>query len=361
MIDASAVYMAMDLRHLRAFVAIADAGGFARAAGRVARSQPALSRQIRALEADLGVQLFDRIGRRVQLTSEGEDVLRQSRRLLADADALGDRARALRAGERGVLRVGATPQNLETLLAGFLERHRRRHPGVEVHLVEDGAVRLPARLERGEVHLALIQAGDARFQGRLLLPLHLLAVTSPRHPLARRAFLDVADLADQPLLVLRRDFGSREWFDAACQAAHLRPRVLLESGAPHTLLSLAAAAYGIAIVPSNVAMPPAGVRAVPLVQRKAPIGRWVMAAWDPRRFLAPYAAAFVEALVAHARRHYPGQRLTRGVPALARPRESTAITRATPSHRGGPVPARRRGPPSSAVSPRAPSNPGASL
>src|SRR5215472_7258093 len=128
----------MNFKHLRAFVTIADAGGFARAANRLNISQPALSRQIRAMEIDLSVRLFDRIGRRVQLTSEGEDLLRRSRRLLAEADSLGERARMLKGGESGILRVGATPQVIENLLAHFLMRYRRRHPGVEIHIVEDG-------------------------------------------------------------------------------------------------------------------------------------------------------------------------------------------------------------------------------
>jgi len=149
----------MNFKHLRAFVTIADAGGFARAANRLNISQPALSRQIRALEIDLSVRLFDRIGRRVQLTSEGEDLLRRSRRLLAEADSLGERARMLKAGETGILRVGATPQVIENLLAQFLTGYRRRHPGVEIHLVEDGGVRLNSRLERGDVHLVLMAAG----------------------------------------------------------------------------------------------------------------------------------------------------------------------------------------------------------
>ena len=96
----------MDLRHLRAFVTIVDAGGFGRAVARLHLSQPALSRQIHALEAELDVQLFDRIGRRVQLTAEGEDLLRRARGLLTDADSLGERARALKGGQAGVLRVG---------------------------------------------------------------------------------------------------------------------------------------------------------------------------------------------------------------------------------------------------------------
>src|SRR5262249_43627805 len=130
------VHQGWTLRHLRAFVTIVDAGGFGRAGGRLNISQPALSRQIRALEIALDVQLFDRIGRRVQLTSEGEDLLQRARRLLTEVESLGERARALKSGQTGVLRLGASPQVIETLLADFLPRYRRRHPGVEVRLVE---------------------------------------------------------------------------------------------------------------------------------------------------------------------------------------------------------------------------------
>src|SRR5262245_25964746 len=150
----------MNLRHVRALVTIADAGGFARAADRLNLSQPALSRQIDALELDLGVKLFDRIGRRVRLTGEGEDLVDRGRRLLQDAEAMVDRARALKSGETGILRVGATPQVIENSLADFLTHFRSRHPGIEVHLVEDGGARLPTRLERGELHLAHIARAD---------------------------------------------------------------------------------------------------------------------------------------------------------------------------------------------------------
>jgi Bacterial regulatory helix-turn-helix protein, lysR family len=83
----------VNLRDLRSFVIVADAGGFARASGRLNLTQPAASRQILALEQELGIALFDRIGRRIELTSDGEDLLRRSRRLLEDAASLGERAR----------------------------------------------------------------------------------------------------------------------------------------------------------------------------------------------------------------------------------------------------------------------------
>src|SRR5258705_6157181 len=102
--------ISMNLRFLRTFVAIADNAGFARAAAPLNLTQSAASRQIQALEDELGLRLVALVGRSARLTSAGEDLLIRSRRLLADADALGQRASALKTGEVGVLRVGATPQ-----------------------------------------------------------------------------------------------------------------------------------------------------------------------------------------------------------------------------------------------------------
>lgn len=309
----------MNLRHLRAFAAIVDVGGFARAAVRLHLSQPALSRQIHALEAELGVPLFDRVGRGVQLTGQGEDLLRRSRRLLAEADSLGERARELKRGETGILRVAATPQVIENLLAPFLIHYRRRHPGVEVHLVEDGGARLLARLERGEVHLSMTPASATRFAGTLLYPMHVIAAVPAGHALGRRRVLEVSELADEPLLLPQRGFGSREWFDMACDIAHVRPRVLLESAAPHTLVALAATGYAIAILPSNASVPRDGIRAVPLVHRGASVGRWAHIAWDPERFQAPYAGQFVSELAAYCRPDFPGRAFVKRAPPLPSP------------------------------------------
>ena len=308
----------MNLRYLQTFVDIAEAGSIARAGARLNVSQPAASRQILTLEAELDVRLFDRIGRRLRLTSEGEDLLRQSRRLLMEADSLNARVRALKGGHTGILRVGATPMVIENTLSVFLSQYQLRHPGVEVHFVEDGGLRLPSRLEHGDVHLALV-VPDERFRNRLLYPVHNLAVLSSKHRLSRRRALDVADLADEPLLLLHRSFGSREWFDAACNIAHIRPRVLLESAAPHTLVALTAVAYGVTVVPSTVLVP-SGVRALPLIQREASIGRWLTIAWDPRRLLATYAEQFIEELVAYCKRTYPGREHTRRAPPLPPPK-----------------------------------------
>ena len=128
-------------------------------------------------------------------------------------------------------------------------------------------------------------AGEDRFSGRLLYPMYVLAVLPPRHRLSGRAVLEVADLADEPLLRLTPGFASHGWFEAACQIAHIRPRVVFESTAPQTLIALARAAHGIAVVPSPVRIPRTGVRVAVVVHRRVPVGRWAVAAWDPERFL----------------------------------------------------------------------------
>jgi LysR family transcriptional regulator, cyn operon transcriptional activator len=163
--------------------------------------------------------------------------------------------------------------------------------------------------------------GATRFEDRLLYPMHLVAAMSPKHPLARRKTLEIAELSSQPLLLLQRGFGSREWFDAARELAQIRPRILLESSAPHTLVALAATNYGIALLPSNAQAPRDLVHAVPIVHRGASIGNWLHIAWDPQRFLAPYALRFVEELAAYCRRDFPGRNLIRRAPPLPQPKE----------------------------------------
>lgn len=311
----------MNLNHLRTFVKVVDAGGVHRAAAALNVSQPAASRQLQSLEAELGIMLFDRIGRRLRLTLEGEDLLRRGRRLLAEVDSFGERATALKKGDMGLLRIAATPQVIENTLAKFLGPYRRRHAGVEIQLLEEGGVVMPRGLEHGDVHFALMAVDDDRFRFRLLYPVHALVVVAAKHPLARRRTIEVAELKDEPLLVPRSEFTTRDWFETACAIARIRPHIFLESMAPHTSMALAGIGYGIAIVPSTVVIPNRRVRGIPLMQRSAAVGRWLRIAWDPNRFLAAFARQFIDELSRYCRDDYPGHEFSGRVPAMPQPRE----------------------------------------
>ena len=173
----------INLRSLRTFVVTAEMGALGRACARLNLSQPAASRQIHALESELGVVLFEHVGRGLRLTSHGEDLLQRSRQLLSDADFLAEHARALCGGQTGTLKVAATPQIIANLLAPFLPSHRRHHPGVEVQLIEASASQQRTYLERREVHLAITPESSGGLSYRLLAPVHVLAVLLKKHPL----------------------------------------------------------------------------------------------------------------------------------------------------------------------------------
>src|SRR4051794_38269613 len=124
----------MDLRHARTFVTVAELGTVSRAAQHLRTAQPALSRQIADLEQQLGIKLFDRVGRRLMLTGEGEQILHDCRTLLGCALAIEERARLLQQGDSGVLKVASSPQIIEGTLAAFLLRYAVQYPKVQVKL-----------------------------------------------------------------------------------------------------------------------------------------------------------------------------------------------------------------------------------
>ena len=111
--------------------------------------------------------------------------------------------------------------------------------------------------------------------------------------------------------------------EAAFNVANLKPRVVFESAAPHTVMALAASGQGVAIVPSTVQIPRGPLRAIPLVQSGAPVGRWLCVIWDRQRFLAPYAEKFVDELVSYCRETSRGHEFSRRAPTLPRPKQRT--------------------------------------
>lgn len=310
----------MELRHLRYFVAVAEAGAFSRAATRLGITQPALSRQVRDLEVELGVRLFERAGRRVLLTSDGEGLLRRGRDILTAAAELGEHAQAIRGGQAGLLRVGASPQAIQSFLAPFLAQYLKSRPQIEVHLIEEGGLRLPALVERGDAHLAFgVLRGGEPLEGRLLFAVRTLAVVSPTHRLKRRATVDITDLGNEPALLLRHGFGTRDVFDGACRTARVRPRIVLESGDPQSLVALAESGRGVAVVPSTVLFSGRTVHASPILNAGTSLGIWGSIVWDPRRFMPAYGKAFIDEITEYTRRTYPGRQYDQRAPPVPRP------------------------------------------
>jgi DNA-binding transcriptional LysR family regulator len=301
----------MDLRHARTFVTVAELGSVVKAAVRLGIAQPALSRQISNLEQELGFKLFDRIGRRLVLTGEGEQMLGDCRGLLNYASALGERAQLLRRGDRGTLRLAASPQFIEGVLSDFLRRYAQRYPNVHVKLIEAIAWSdTLGMLERGEIHLGqnllrAVQAGDTRFANHPLEPVELLAAYQAPLMLNKSTAIEIAQLAPHPLLVLDTSFVSRRSFDATCRLADVAANIAFESRTPHTLLAMAEKGHGVAIVPSAVRIDRYALRIVRVTHRSKPLCEPLAIFWNSRRPLHSYATAFCTMLAEYVREVFP--------------------------------------------------------
>ena len=305
----------MDLRHARTFVTVAELGTVSKAALRLRIAQPALSRQLIDLEHELGLRLFDRVGRRLLLTGEGEQLLSGCRVLLNCAGAVTEQAQLLRHGDTGVLKIAGSPQHIESVLSQFLHRYAERYPKVEVRISEGTRNDILLLLERGEVHLGqnLLHAVklDERHYGSLPLgSVELLAVCHPSLPLGQRSTIEVARLGPFPLLLMDGGFGFRRAFDAASRMAGLRPTIVFESRNPHTLLALAEAGHGVAIVPSQLQCHRYQLRILGLTYRGRPLREPLTIIWDKRRPLPRFAADYCGMLAAYMREVFPISRPT---------------------------------------------------
>jgi DNA-binding transcriptional LysR family regulator len=300
----------MDLRHLRTFVTVAEQGTVSKAAARLGVAQPALSRQIQDLEEDLGIKLFDRIHRRLVLTSEGEQLLGDCHGILGAIGSLKERAHLLRRPDAGVLKVAATPQTIDGVLSDFLSHYGKRRPNVQIKLSEAFGAPLIEKLERGEVHLVIttagaIQASNHSFEIIWLPSLEFVAAFNPALQLEKADSIDVRGLGSHPLLLLDRSFAVRAAFDAACRVAEFKPNVSFESRTPHTLLALAEAGHGVAIVPSVMPVHRYDLRIVRVTYRRKPLREAYGIVCDKRRSLPPAADDFCQSLVAYVRGGFP--------------------------------------------------------
>jgi DNA-binding transcriptional LysR family regulator len=246
----------MDFWQIRAFVAVAEAGGFSRAAVQIASTQPTLSRQVRALEQTLGHPLFERFGRRVQLTAYGQETLTCARSLLAQAEALEGTGKARPRAVRGVLHLGASDSVVLGRLPALLRRFLRRHPGVRVQIRTASSPEILAWVRDGSCDLGLSMLPQAH-PGLALRPLwedRFVALTPPAHPMAdHRATL--ADFSGGHLISIHPRTLSYQTLTATYQAAGLSlvPEMVFDSFS--LLVAFIGAGLGVGISSAAVAEP----------------------------------------------------------------------------------------------------------
>jgi DNA-binding transcriptional LysR family regulator len=246
----------MELRHFRCFVAVAEELHFGRAAERLHLSQPPVSLAIKELETELGLRLFERNSRRIALTPQGEEVLRDARAILARTESLKQHASMAAAGLGGSLSIGFISLAAYSFLPDLLKRFTADFPGVRLSLQESSTDRIVSDLESGALDIGCL------FPLPLLSPSlgyratnrYPLVIALPEgHPLAGMARVPLARLADERFLLFERHNGPM-MFDtvvAACMRHGFSPR-LFHARQQHTIVSLVSGGMGVALVPSCV-------------------------------------------------------------------------------------------------------------
>ncbi|MBG9390411.1 LysR family transcriptional regulator [Caenimonas aquaedulcis] len=285
------------LADLRAFIAAAELRSFAAAAKTLHLSLPAFSRRISNLEARLGVKLFDRTTRSVELTLLGSRFLREITPVVEDLDRSVVGLRGAAHLEAGDVTIGCVFSAVHHFMPAVIDSYRERHPNVLVRIIEDGADGVFASVKHGEVDFGInyigMQEPDVEFTP-LMQDAYVLACRSD-HELARRRSVRWDELGAWDQVRVAQASRNRVFIDHALAAAPSQRRPVCEVRHVSTLIGLVEAGLGVAIVPQlTVPRKPAGVVGIPL---KPSVTRSIGLIQRTGRTLSPAAAAFAKLLL----------------------------------------------------------------
>ncbi|MFW5487411.1 MAG: LysR family transcriptional regulator [Desulfovibrio sp.] len=251
----------MSMRRLQYFIAVAEELHFGRAAERLHMAQPPLSQQIRKLEEALGVALFIRTNRRVELTEAGKAYLGDVREILSRLEHAGERAKLVAEGLEGELELGFVAPSMDGPLPMIIQQFRSAHPGIYLQLREAGTPKLLEMMAAQHLDVACIRYFDQDLYGAEAVIYqrepYVLAVPTG-DPLAEKTSIELSDLEEKPLILFPRRTNPvlHDCFLSAFQSMHVTPVLRQEAQSKHTMAALVAAQMGVGFVPSSMTRSP---------------------------------------------------------------------------------------------------------
>ncbi len=285
----------MDLRSLRAFAEVVRQGGFSRAAKTVFATQSTVSKAVKQLEDEIGMPLLDRLAPGTTLTAAGEIVYRRALSMLAEREDMIGELEELRGLKRGVLRLGLPAVGSNTLFAPIFTAYRRRYPGIEIRLIEQGSKRLEELMLAGDLDLAasLLPIGpEFEWQEVTREPIDLMIASA--HPLAGRDRIALAEIADQPFILFGEGFALNPIILDACRRSGFQPHVTGRSSQIDFIIELVASGLGLGFLPRLIARQRehAGVNHIPITDTGMD---WHMAlVWRRGSYLSHSARAWLD-------------------------------------------------------------------
>jgi LysR family hydrogen peroxide-inducible transcriptional activator len=288
----------MQIHQLRYFCAVARTGSFTRAAQHEHVAQPSLSQQIRKLEDELGTKLFDRLGRAVRLTQLGEIFLPRAEAILRQVDQSKLEIQEKIGAEQGTLVIGAIPTIAPYFLPAHLSSFTRKFPRVRINVIEEVTAELLNLAHRGAIDLALLAlpVPATHCECRELFRERLYLTVPHNHRLVGSKPIRLAQIENDPFLLLKEGHCFRENTLTACGRARLQPNVVFESGQFATIMAMVATGVGVSLVPEMAIDHNKGCRFIPIADKGA--YRRIGIVQVKRHFRSRVHQAFVEHLQA---------------------------------------------------------------
>ena len=285
----------MTIRHLRIFTEVCRQGSVTGAARKLYLTQPAVSLALKELEDHYGLRLFDRLGRGLKITGEGQRLLEYAAPL---TDAFEEMERAMEDPDRaGQIRIGSSLTIGACLLPGYLGRLARQRPGVAQKVMVDNSNRIQQAVEAGELDLGLVenQVESTCLAVYPFLEDRLVALCAPQHPFADGRPVGLEEFLRQPLLLREHGSGSRDLLESALRLAGGVASPLMESVSNTALLRAAAANIGVAVLTRRLALPEVEKGAVCQVNLQGVrLGRVFSLIHHKKKYLSPTLLAFME-------------------------------------------------------------------
>lgn len=245
----------MDIRHLQYFIEVARFQSFTKAAEHLFISQPTISKMIKNLEEDLGVELFERTKRKVVLTDAGRLILAQAKTIDKAFQNLQTQLDDLLGLQKGHIRIGLPPimdaDQFIKILGGFHDQY----PHITFQLVEGGAKKIETNIlsEDLDVGITVLPTQEERFDYFFLSNEELEVVLPPSHPLAERKEIQLKELAEENFILFNKDFVLNDKIRSSCQKAGFTPKVISESSQWDFIGKMIASNFGISMLPKSVA------------------------------------------------------------------------------------------------------------
>jgi DNA-binding transcriptional LysR family regulator len=280
--------MRLDIRHMQYVLELTRLGSFTKAAQALHITQPTLSKAIKSLEEELGVELFRRDGKRIEQTDAGRAIAEQARNIAASFHNLTLELDDLTNLNKGVIRIGIPPMAGSSFFPGIIRSFRTQYPGLVIQTEEAGSKKLEQKVAEGklDIGVVLLPVDEERFDYFTVVKERLKLIVHPAHPMAGRSRVFLAELSEEPFILFREDFALHDRIIAECVRVGFRPKVYYESSQWDFIYEMAAAGLGVAMLPETICRT-LDVRRVRILDLEEPSIPWHLGMiWGRKSYLS---------------------------------------------------------------------------